>query len=64
MNKTDMIIELGQTLTKGCMAYYDLVNDSDDYNICVGMSVDVIDSNTGAKYRYNIKIEKEKLENE
>lgn len=64
MDKTNMIIEFGETITKGCIAYYDLVNDTHNCNIAVGMSVDVIENNTGQKYRYTIKIEKEKLENE
>lgn len=58
---TDSILELGKQLTEACVIYYDAVNDTDNFNICVGMSVDVKDSDNGKSYRYNVKIEKEEL---
>ena len=61
MNNIDDIIDFGHTITKGCIVYYDLVNNTDNYNIDVGMSVDVTDNNTGRKYRYKITIEKEEI---
>lgn len=64
MNKTDMIIDFGKTITEGCIEYYDLVNDTENYNICVGMSAEVKNNSTGQKYRYTIKIEKEEIEND
>ena len=57
----DKITELGKFLTEACVLYYDMVNDTENFNICVGMSVDVKDSDKDKSYRYNVKIEKEEL---
>lgn len=55
----DKITEFGELLTKICMSYYDMVNDTDNLNIIVGMSADV--STNDKRYRYTVKIEKEEL---
>lgn len=55
------ITEFGTQLTEACMLYYDMVNNTDNFNICVGMSVEVKDNDKDRKYRYNVKIEKEEL---
>lgn len=57
----DKVTEFGKFLTEACITYYDMVNDTDNFNICVGMSVDVKDSDNDKRYRYNVKIEKEEL---
>lgn len=57
----DKISELGKFLTEACVMYYDMVNNTENLNICVGMSVDVKDSDKDKSYRYNVKIEKEEL---
>lgn len=57
----DKVTELGKFLTEACVMYYNMVNDTDNCNICVGMSVDVKDSDNDKNYRYTVKIEKEEL---
>lgn len=58
---TDSILELGKCLTEACVTYYDAINDTENFNICVGMSVDIKNSENGKSYRYIVKIEKEEL---
>ena len=60
----DKVLELGKYLSEACVVYYDIVNNTENLNICVGMSVDVKNSDSGKSYRYNVKIEKEVIENE
>lgn len=57
----DKVLELGKMLTEVCVLYYDTINNTENFNICVGMSVDVKDTDTDKSYRYNVKIEKEEL---
>lgn len=57
----DKVLELGKFLTEACVLYYDMINNTENFNICVGMSVDVKDSDKDKSYRYNVKIEKEEL---
>lgn len=55
------ITEYGKDLIEACMLYYDMVNKTENVNICVGLIIDVKHSDTGKEYRYNVKIEKEEL---
>ena len=55
------ITEYGMQLIEACMLYYDMVNNTDNLKICVGMTIDVKDSDKDKSYRYIVKIEKEEL---